>query len=86
MTEQADILEAVIPTKTDKEVIHPSQFVNRPLLLEEARFLLLSPEKPLRSLHSNQLAAADTPISKASRLAVTQPYWLACTSCALFLQ
>jgi hypothetical protein len=23
MTEQADILEAVIPTKTDKEVIHP---------------------------------------------------------------
>ncbi len=43
MTEQADVLEAVIPTKTDKEVIHPSQFVNCPLLLLEARFLLLSP-------------------------------------------
>ncbi|HEY9605911.1 MAG TPA: hypothetical protein V6C85_30170 [Allocoleopsis sp.] len=44
ITEQADILEAVIPTKTDKEVIHPSQFMNCPLLLLEARFLLLSPK------------------------------------------
>jgi hypothetical protein len=45
ITEQADVLEAVISTKTDKEVIHPSQFVNCPLLLEEDCCLLLSPSQ-----------------------------------------
>jgi hypothetical protein len=46
---------------TDKELIHPSQFVDCPLLLVEGCFFLLSPSKSLKPLRSNLLAATNTP-------------------------
>jgi len=46
---------------TDKELIHPSQFVDCPLLLLEDCFLLLSSSKSLKPLRSDLLAATDTP-------------------------
>src|SRR4028119_697791 len=48
-------------TGTDKELIHPTQFVDCPLLQKEDCFLLLSPSKSLKPLCSILLAATDTP-------------------------